>query len=149
MRNMQNVFIYMLYININDRACSKGSLFLVFILAPSNRVKRHLRGECTKPQRCPARLNRETLNSKWDINVHCQLPRSRAPARGEQLTVYWRRIADGGSHRLPAASPRHTDESPRYSAVPRSIRNSRFSPGSSAETNIARTASTRRTMGIT
>lgn len=36
--------------------------------------------------------NRETLNSKWDINVHYQLPRSGTAARAEQLTVYRRCI---------------------------------------------------------
>jgi len=65
----------------------------VFVVTPSNRVKRY-RGECAKPQRCPARVDRETLNFKWDINVHCQLPRFEAPARGEQLTVYRRYIVD-------------------------------------------------------
>lgn len=86
--------------------------FLVFVVAPSNRVKRH-RGECAKPQRCPARTDRETLNSKWDINVHCQLPCSGAPGRGEQLTVYRRCIVDeDDSHRLPTASPSLHRQSP-------------------------------------
>lgn len=133
--------------SVNDRGYPKGSPFLVFV-APSNRVKRHLRGGCAKPQRWAARANRETLNSKWDINVHCQLPRSGAAvaARGEQLTVYRATyIAPGeGSRRQPrfaaaTSSPRGPlrRQSPRCSAVPRPIRNSRFSLGRSAETNIA------------
>lgn len=111
----------------------------VFVVAPFNRVKRHRLCEYAKPQRWSGCANRETLNSKWDINVHCQLPRSRAPARGEQLTVYRQCIAD---EEVPTGCQLdflYTDEV--RSAVSRSIRNSRFSPGRSTETNIARDVS--------
>lgn len=120
---------------ITNYYLEKGLSFLVFVM-PSNRVKCHLRGGCRKPQWWFACANRKTLNSKWDINVHCQFPCSRAPARGEQLTVYRRMYS---RRRFP---PVATSLLHRPSLCCRSVRSHDLSeihdssPGSSAETNI-------------